>query len=160
MRIGPGRQEIEADGVVAGIGLQPNVELAESAGLTISNGIVVDRCLRTSHPTSTRRATSPTSTIPPWQRASASSTRTTPTPWAGGRPAWPDEADAYHHLPSFYSDLFDLGFEAVGDLDARLETVADWKEPYRKGVVYYLRKAGCAGSCCGTSGSRWTPRGV
>ena len=24
-------------------------------------------------------------------------------------------------------------------MDARLETVADWKEPYREGVVYYLR---------------------
>ena len=23
-------------------------------------------------------------------------------------------------------------------MDARLETVADWKEPYREGVVYYL----------------------
>jgi 3-phenylpropionate/trans-cinnamate dioxygenase ferredoxin reductase component len=30
-------------------------------------------------------------------------------------------------------------FEAVGEVDARLETVADWKEPYREGVVYYLR---------------------
>jgi len=25
----------------------------------------------------------------------------------------------------------------VGDLDSRLKTVADWVEPYRKGVVYY-----------------------
>lgn len=39
----------------------------------------------------------------------------------------------------FYSDLFDLGYEAVGELDPRLETYADWQEPYRKGVVYYLR---------------------
>ena len=46
---------------------------------------------------------------------------------------------AYDHLPSFYSDLFELGYEAVGELDSRLETVADWKEPYHEGVVYYLR---------------------
>jgi len=39
----------------------------------------------------------------------------------------------------FYSDLFDRGYEAVGDLDPRLETVADWKDPFREGVVYYLR---------------------
>ena len=25
-------------------------------------------------------------------------------------------------------------------MDARLETVADWKEPFREGVVYYLRE--------------------
>jgi hypothetical protein len=42
-------------------------------------------------------------------------------------------------LPFFYSDLFDLGYEAVGETDSRLETVADWSEPNRKGVVYYLR---------------------
>ena len=35
--------------------------------------------------------------------------------------------------------LFDLGYEAVGDLDARQETFADWKEPFRDGVVYYLK---------------------
>jgi hypothetical protein len=48
-------------------------------------------------------------------------------------------AEPYHHLPFFYSDLFDLGYEAVGEVDARLETVEDWAEPYRKGIVYYLR---------------------
>jgi hypothetical protein len=47
--------------------------------------------------------------------------------------------ETYQHLPFFYSDLFELGYEAVGDVDARLETVADWTEPYRKGVIYYLR---------------------
>jgi hypothetical protein len=26
-----------------------------------------------------------------------------------------------------------------GEVDSRLETMADWKEPYRQGVVYYLR---------------------
>jgi hypothetical protein len=47
-------------------------------------------------------------------------------------------SDPYHHLPFFYSDLFDLGYEAVGDVDSRLQTVEDWKEPFREGVVYYL----------------------
>jgi hypothetical protein len=45
---------------------------------------------------------------------------------------------AYRHLPFFYSDLFDLGYEAVGLLDPRLEVVADWLEPFRRGIVYYL----------------------
>jgi hypothetical protein len=49
------------------------------------------------------------------------------------------EEKPYHHLPMFYSDLFDLGYEAVGDLDSRLETFEDWEEPNRKGVVYYLK---------------------
>ena len=48
------------------------------------------------------------------------------------------EAVAYHHLPFFYSDLFDLGYEAVGTLDSRLEIVSDWKQPFERGIVYYL----------------------
>lgn len=46
--------------------------------------------------------------------------------------------EPYHHLPFFYSDLFDLRYEAVGELDSRLQTVEDWMEENRKGVVYYL----------------------
>ena len=57
---------------------------------------------------------------------------------AAGR-AMARETVSYDHLRSFYSDLFELGYEAVGEVDARLETVADWKEPYREGVIYYLR---------------------
>ncbi|HLJ94472.1 MAG TPA: hypothetical protein VKU02_14895 [Gemmataceae bacterium] len=50
------------------------------------------------------------------------------------------QAITYSHLPLLYSDLFGLGYEAVGRVDSRLDAVSDWKEPYRKGVVYYLRK--------------------
>ena len=44
----------------------------------------------------------------------------------------------FEYLPYFYSDLFDLGFEAIGELDSRLTTYADWHEKFREGVVYYL----------------------
>jgi hypothetical protein len=59
---------------------------------------------------------------------------------AAGRAMAGDPAP-YGHLPYFYSDLFDLGYEAVGEVDARLDTVADWAEPYRRGVVYFVRDA-------------------
>lgn len=39
----------------------------------------------------------------------------------------------------FYSDLFELGYEAVGELNSRLETFADWKEQNKEGVIYYLK---------------------
>ncbi len=31
-----------------------------------------------------------------------------------------------------------MGYEAVGELDSRLQTVVDWKDPFKKGVIYYL----------------------
>jgi len=46
----PGAREIVADAVVAGLGISPNVELAQAAGLKVDDGIRVDRALRTSHP--------------------------------------------------------------------------------------------------------------
>lgn len=42
--------EIECDIAVIGIGLIPNTEIAEAAGLDVDNGIVVDECGQTSHP--------------------------------------------------------------------------------------------------------------
>jgi hypothetical protein len=44
----------------------------------------------------------------------------------------------YDHIPFFYSDLFDLGYEAVGQVDSRLEMIEDWQEPYAKGTVTYV----------------------
>jgi hypothetical protein len=44
----------------------------------------------------------------------------------------------YEHLPFFYSDMFDLGYEAVGDLDSRQDALYAWQEPNRKGVVTYV----------------------
>jgi hypothetical protein len=46
----------------------------------------------------------------------------------------------YDHLPYFYSDLFDLGYEAVGELSSKLEVVSDWQEKFHKGVIYFLDK--------------------
>jgi len=46
----------------------------------------------------------------------------------------------YAHLPFFYSDLFDLGYEAIGELDPRGAMHVEWKEPMREGVVRYLRE--------------------
>ena len=47
-------------------------------------------------------------------------------------------AEPYDHLPFFYSDLFDLGYEAVGELDSRLQTIVELGELGDEGLVYYL----------------------
>ena len=136
------QSEFLVDGVVAGIGVTPNVELALSAGLEVDNGIVVDEFLRTSNPDVYAAGDVANFYSPALEkrvRVEHEDNANTMGREAGR--AMAGKASPYHHLPFFYSDLFDLGYEAIGDLDPRLETVADWKEPYREGVVYYLRDA-------------------
>jgi NADPH-dependent 2,4-dienoyl-CoA reductase/sulfur reductase-like enzyme len=133
-------QEVMVDGVVAGIGVQPNIELAQAAGLKVENGIRVDASLRSSHPeiyAAGDVASFHNPALDQWLRVEHEDNANTMGRMAGW--AMAGDTVSYDHLPSFYSDLFDLGYEAVGEVDARLETVADWKEPYREGVIYYLR---------------------
>lgn len=134
-----GGREVVADGVVAGLGIQPNVDLARQAGLELADGIVVDELLRTSrediyaagdvamfhNPALARRL-----------RVEHEDNANTMGHTAGRNMA--GKAEPYDYLPYFYSDLFDLGYEAVGAVDSRLPTVTDWEEPFHKGVVYYL----------------------
>jgi 3-phenylpropionate/trans-cinnamate dioxygenase ferredoxin reductase component len=136
----PADSEIVADAIIAGIGIQPNVELAQAAGLAVDNGIRVDRGLRTSHPgifAAGDVANFYNPALDQRLRVEHEDNANTMGRLAGQ--AMAGQTVSYDHLPFFYSDLFELGFEAVGEVDARLETVADWKEPYREGVVYYLR---------------------
>ena len=70
--------EIEVDGIVAGIGALPNVDLAWAAGLTVDNGRVVDPFLRTSHPDVLRRGDTPLLAVSAWVNAAASNTKTAP----------------------------------------------------------------------------------
>src|SRR5205823_6356941 len=42
--------EIPADAVIVGVGIRPNTELAESAGLAVDNGILVNEYLQTTDP--------------------------------------------------------------------------------------------------------------
>jgi len=133
-------QEIVADAVVAGIGIEPNVGLAQAAGLEVDNGIRVDRELRTSHPNIYAAGDVANFYNPALdQRLRVEHEDNANTMGRLAGQAMAGRTVSYDHLPFFYSDLFELGFEAVGEVDARLETVADWKEPYRKGVIYYLR---------------------
>lgn len=134
--------EFVVDGVVAGIGVTPNVELARSASLEVENGIVVDELLRTTHP-DVYAAGDVANFFNPalGKRLRVEHEDNANTMGSAAGRAMAGQGAPYHHLPFFYSDLFDLGYEAVGELDPRLETFADWKEPNREGVIYYLRDA-------------------
>jgi NADPH-dependent 2,4-dienoyl-CoA reductase/sulfur reductase-like enzyme len=137
-RTGSGRI-IEADGVVAGIGIHPNTDLAKEAGLQIDNGIVVNEQLQTLQPdiyAAGDAANFYHYGLNKRVRIEHEDNAVQMGKHAGRNMAGAD--DVYSHIPMFYSDLFDLGYEAVGELSSKMETFSDWEEPFKKGVVYYL----------------------
>jgi NADPH-dependent 2,4-dienoyl-CoA reductase/sulfur reductase-like enzyme len=130
---------VTVDAVVAGIGITPNTGLAVAAGLRVEDGIVVNPHLVTSHADvfaagDVARFEAPVlgTTLRVEHEDNALTMGRAAGQAMAGDPA------PYTHLPFFYSDLFELGYEAVGEMDPRGRVVADWKEPFREGVVYYL----------------------
>ena len=133
-------REIVVDSVVAGVGIEPNVELAQSVGLKMENGIVVDEFLHTSHPDIHAAGDVAAFSNPALGkriRVEHEDNANSMGRLAGRNMA--GKSEPYDHLPFFYSDMFDLGYEAVGEVDSRLETFADWKRPNEEGVIYYLQ---------------------
>lgn len=134
-------QEVPANVVVAGLGIQPNVELAEQAGIRVENGIVVDERLQTSAPDvfaagDVANFFNPALGI----RMRVEHEDNANTMGAAAGRSMAGAGSPYTHLPFFYSDLFALGYEAVGELDPRLETQAVWKDRFKEGVIYYLKE--------------------
>ena len=137
--LGDGRV-IEADAIVAGIGIEPSVELAADAGLPVTNGIVVDAYGRVGGREDVFAAGDvarfPVATLATEMRVEHEDHAK-----SHGRHVGANMAGAgapYQHLPFFYSDLFDLGYEAVGELDSRLETLSDWKDLAGEATFTYL----------------------
>jgi NADPH-dependent 2,4-dienoyl-CoA reductase/sulfur reductase-like enzyme len=132
--------QIESDLVIVGIGIKPAVELAEQAGLGVGDGILVNKYLQTSHPDiyaagdNTRfpyRSTEQLIRLEHWDNAANQGKH------AGRNMAGAHESFTY--MPYFFSDLFEFGYEAVGEIDSRMETIADWQKQFDTGVIYYLR---------------------
>jgi NADPH-dependent 2,4-dienoyl-CoA reductase/sulfur reductase-like enzyme len=137
--LGDGRT-LESDAVVAGLGIEPNVELAARAGLPVANGIVVDAFGRVGGRGDVFAAGDvarfPLTALDGEVRVEHEDHAKSHGRRVGANMA--GAAEAYDHLPFFYSDLFDLGYEAVGELDSRLDTLSDVTELGAKGTIYYL----------------------
>ncbi|WP_104133931.1 NAD(P)/FAD-dependent oxidoreductase [Cryobacterium sp. Y62] len=106
---------IPADLVLVGIGATPNVALADSAGLTIDNGISVDASLRTSDP-AIYAAGDVANAYHPLAKLRLRSEH-----WAnalnGGKAAARSmlgQKVSFDDIPYFYTDQFDVGMEYSG----------------------------------------------
>ena len=129
----------EGDVVVAGLGVVPRVELAEAGGLPVDDGVAVDDHARVAGHDDVFAAGDvarfPATDLGDTLRVEHEDHAKSHGHLVGRNMAGADEQ--YDHLPFFYSDLFELGYEAVGVLDSRLDTQAEWVEPHRKGVICY-----------------------
>jgi 3-phenylpropionate/trans-cinnamate dioxygenase ferredoxin reductase subunit len=108
-------EEIEADVVIVGVGVAPNVALAEGAGLAVDNGVLVDEHLRTSDPSIVAIGDIANAYHPILQR------RIRVEHWANARRQPPTAAKTmlgreavYDRLPYFFSDQYNLGMEYTG----------------------------------------------
>jgi NADPH-dependent 2,4-dienoyl-CoA reductase/sulfur reductase-like enzyme len=135
---------LEADAVVAGLGIVPNTDLAEAAGLTVDDGIVVDEYGRAGD-SGDVYAAGDVARFPAAALGTDIRVEHEDQANSHGRAVGANMAGAdtpYTHQPFFYSDLFELGYEAVGEVDSRKQSVAEWSDPFRKGVVAYLDEGG------------------
>ncbi len=107
--------ELAADLAVVGIGVAPNVTLAEAAGLDLADGILASSALRTSDPDIYAAGDVSNSWNPLLNR------RVRVDHWANALHGGPAAARSmlgqdvsYDRVPYFYSDQYELGMEASG----------------------------------------------
>ncbi len=133
-----GSRRVTVERIVVAIGSVPRIDLAWTAGLAETDGILVDEYFRTHAPAV----------------FAAGDVASYPDPVLGRRRveledhavqsgrhaglAMAGEGTPYEHKPHFYSEFFDYRYEAVGALSSDLLTVAEWEDPYVKGVIHYL----------------------
>jgi 3-phenylpropionate/trans-cinnamate dioxygenase ferredoxin reductase component len=132
---------IPAEAVIVGVGITPNSQLAEAAGLEVSNGIVTDARLRSSdpdiyaagdvanayHPLLGRHIR-----VEHWANALNQ-------PQAAAR-AMLGQDTAYDMVPYFYTDQYDLGMEYSGYVEpGRYDRVVFRGDvPQREFIAFWL----------------------
>ncbi len=134
------QEPLPADMVVIGIGILPNIELAEAAGLAIDNGIVVDEFCRTEDPKILAAGDCTTHPNRLLQRKlrlesvhnALEQAKTVATTICG-------ELVEYAQIPWFWSDQYDIKLQIVG-MSTGYDTVVIRGEPdSKKFAVFYLK---------------------
>lgn len=127
---------ITADLAVVGIGFVPNDDLGRPLGLvSTARGIAVDRYGQTKDmdifAAGDVARIAGASHISMHEDQALVHGRLVGSNMAGARLP-------YHYMPFYYSDLFDWGYEAIGDINMRHTVIEDWVVPGQEGVLYYL----------------------
>ena len=157
-------QTLIFDALVAGLGVLPRDELAHQAGLTTPtefspptqtgtpekkslDGVRVNRFLQTAHPdvyAAGDVALFPYARLGIETRVEHEDHAIASGFYAGQ--AMAGEAQPYEHLPMFYSELFDIRYEAVGLIDNQLEVRMEGDLPTEAGVITYHQQGRIVGA--------------
>ena len=106
---------VQGDAIIVGVGITPNSQLAQAAGLKVGNGIMVDERLRSSDPdiyaagdvaNAYHRRLGRHIRVEHWANALNQ-------PQAAARAMLGQDA-TYDRVPYFYTDQYDLGMEYAG----------------------------------------------
>ena len=134
-------KKIKFDTVIAGLGIRPNIELAKAANLDTEDGIVVNQYLQTNDPdiyAAGDVAVYHNPALDKYIRVEHEENALMMGEIAGQNLT--GNKEPFDYLSLFYSDLFELSYEAIGELNSKLEIVEDWIDPLEEGVIYYLKE--------------------
>ena len=134
-------EQIKCDSVIVGIGVIPNIELAEDAGLDCDNGIIVDQFTQTNDPAifaigdcSNHHSIIYDRRIRLESVPNAMEQAKVAAATICGR------GQAYNQLPWFWSDQYDVKLQTAGLLQDYDQVVTRGDQENRKFAVFYLKK--------------------
>jgi len=133
-----GRQ-FECDFVVAGIGIDPEVELLRAAGARISNGVEVDEYCRTSLPDVYAAGDIADHAHPLFGRIRVEHYNNAEKQGRAAAASLLDRGAPYDYVHSFWSDQFDQTVEYVGFATEWDSVTVEGSLPDRDFIVRYLR---------------------
>lgn len=131
---------VEASGVVVGIGIDPDTELAEAAGLAVADGITVDEYCRTSDPDiyaagDVTHHPNPTVgrsiRLESWQNAQNQAIAAANNMCGADTP--------FSEVPWFWSDQFDVNLQMCGAPDEWDRTVTRGDVSARDGLLFQMQ---------------------
>jgi 3-phenylpropionate/trans-cinnamate dioxygenase ferredoxin reductase subunit len=134
-------ENFPCDFVVVGVGILPNVEIAQSAGLTVENGIVVDECTRTSDPDicAAGDCTNHPSGVY-GRRLRLESVQNAIEQGKTAAAALTGKNKPYDQVPWFWSDQYDLKLQIAGLSSGYTQAVTRGDpETGRSFAVFYLK---------------------
>ncbi len=146
--VGSDGREIPADLAIVGIGVHPNVELAQEAGIVCDNGIMVDEYCRTSDPDVLAVGDCTNHPNPLLGRRlrlesvhnAVEQAKTAASTILGG-------LEPYAQVPWFWSDQYDLKLQIVG-ISSRSEQAVIRGEPESRSFsVFFLDDGRLTATC-------------